>query len=260
MLAQVNNEGISVNNTPEARNASDEIIKSHCLKWSERNRLYQNVPLNAYLKSIGDGDNILFQIWKNYCLENIYKKVTTPSTPPMERKTSNYLFSYAIPSNVVLNVIAVLVKKHCSVDGKARLLDMGCGSGYWSKLLSEKGLEITAVDDEREGITTNSFFAHKSIRMDAVTYMKTYPKWYTSTALFLCWPRPSEDMKSVLINYKGPLLIFIGLIDESTLNVPHLVKSHSDLKSRWQPVDTSKIQFPSWPGVGDKMYIFKSVQ
>ncbi len=256
-LCRYTNEG-SVNDTRQSREFSEQLMKKDWSTWKTRERKYRDHPLNVFLKSFGaaakNQDILLFQIWKTYCLEVNYQGDDDPDKfrVPFERTTYNGLLSYAIPSATVLNVITILVKKYA----QGNMIDIGCGSGYWASLFIKQGLNVIAIDDKRENISFEPFFP-QTIKMEANHYISEHKDWDHDSALFLCWPRPTLEMKQVLLAYSGPLVVFIGMLgEEVTLNV---VEEMTSRPQKWIQVPLPNVKLPRWPLVQDDLYIWRRV-
>ena len=109
-------------------------------------------------------------------------------------------YAWSIPDNAILNAIIAFA------DGKT-IMDVGAGSGYWAKLLEEKGAKVIAIDDKSEEYTNYYFDV---VKRDGVEYLKSEPA-AKDACLFMSWTR-----KPFWQQFPGNKLIVIG--EQLTLN------------------------------------------
>jgi 2-polyprenyl-3-methyl-5-hydroxy-6-metoxy-1,4-benzoquinol methylase len=150
-------------------------------------------------------------------------------------------------------VVPAILKRIAHVPAGARILDMGCGSGYLCGQLLQSGYRVTGVDPSQSGIETarrtfpNGRFEVASAtdpalpmilneRFEAVVSMETIEHVY-SAALFLKNSREMLESKGVLVistPYHGYLkLLLLGISGrmESHLQ-PNLEGGHIKFWSR----------------------------
>lgn len=109
-------------------------------------------------------------------------------------------YSYAIPSND----IHAKIKLFCG----NKIIEMGSGTGYWAKYLSQFEIDVLAYDT----IDTRSTFCDDVYYHEIVEGgPEVLDKVSKDRALFLCWP-PYDDpfAYNCLKAYKGNYLIFVG--------------------------------------------------
>lgn len=153
------------------------------------------------------------------------------------RQIAIHHFSFAIPDERALEMIE-------EYSRNKQILEIGCGTGYWSKLLRQKGCDVIAVD-------TNSEFPEKNhhidniIEMDGEEFINQYDT--RNMVLLMIWPR---DCDIFLKNFHGEYVIWIGETDGATGEI-------SD-DTRWKPVESHVI--PCWPGLHDYMLVYKSIK
>lgn len=147
-------------------------------------------------------------------------------------------YSYAIPTDT-----AIAACKRASVNRP--LLELGSGTGYWAKMLSEHGMHVTAV--EREVSADGSFSPHfpSAVQGDAVQYLQEH-SGCADHVLFLCWPRKTS---SWLDAYHGDTVIWVGEIDGCTWRMPI---------AGWVVVD--RVPLPTWGLVHDYLLVYKRIR
>eukprot|EP01038_Epipyxis_sp_PR26KG_P009543 gene9543-12853_t len=108
-----------------------------------------------------------------------------------EKITAKY--SWAIPDDRALNIIANFNP----------VIEIGCGKGYWAKLLQNRGVDITPYDKYPQ---SNSWTTVLRGGPEAILIPNN-----NSKTLFLCYPDESESMAiTCLENFKGEYIIHVG--------------------------------------------------
>jgi hypothetical protein len=77
-----------------------------------------------------------------------------------------------------------------------RILEIGAGSGYWARRLSDLGAIVTAIDDVSDGScqqTLDKFYP--VTKAEGAAWLGTHRGQYDDHALFFCWPRSSAMME-----------------------------------------------------------------
>ena len=86
-----------------------------------------------------------------------------------------HLFSWAIPSDEALDTIARY----------APIVEVGAGTGYWAKLLEDRGVDIAASDRLAEGGHWKGVRWTDVVKMEATTAARIAP---AGAALMMVWP------------------------------------------------------------------------
>ena len=159
-----------------------------------------------------------------------------------ERRALVHSFSWAIPNEEALEVIAKY----------SPLVEMGAGTGYWAKLLSERGVEIVCYD--KYVGETNPYKHYKHffpINQGDEEALKTLPTTYN---LFLCWPCYDDPFaRNCLANFKGSNLVYIGEGDGGCTGDDAF---HEALETGWKLVE--EFEIPQWQGLHDRGYVYQS--
>lgn len=244
-------------------------------RWWERRLRYRTIhslskttsiesKSEKYIKSFGklpsEKENVFFLIWADYVKESKYDGYDTiNNVVPTERGFANATFSYAIPSDITLQLLTALIAKYAN----NKVLEIGAGSGYWAYNLARYNNKVTIVEDGRENLKpeytrlappNNPITVHYPC--SAEKFMEDY-QWSTHGALFLCWPRPSQEMIDVVQKYAGNLIIVIGLHLSKekglglTLNVEDVISP-----TKWKKREGKEIPLPRWPNVFDSIQIW----
>jgi len=167
-----------------------------------------------------------------------------------DRLTAQY--AWAIPTENVVRRIADL----------SPICDLGCGTGYWAKLLSDIGARVIAVDSSPPLTGNNHWHRQETglyrqpvqiqhfidiVPCDARTY--DVP---ADHALMLCWPPFGDDMAAVALDrYRGDNVVYIGEHDGCTGDE----KFHEALAERWQL--TACYEIPQWNGLHDDVHVYR---
>jgi hypothetical protein len=105
-----------------------------------------------------------------------------------------------------------------------RAVEVGAGTGYWSWLMAQSGIDMLAYDIAPPNLVTNNKW-HSPWDAEAGTFLKQlretfYPvapggpdvlAQHTDRTLFLCWPPYRSPMAvRCLTKYPGSRLVYIG--------------------------------------------------
>lgn len=147
-------------------------------------------------------------------------------------------YAFAVPSPESIKALTEFS------DG--RICEVGSGTGYWAKLLSEAGADVQAIDDRSSHFKNHRYDTHfKSVEGSA-------EKIEHDRMLFLCWP-PMEPLASNCLDwYLGKRLAYIG---EGYGGCTADDDFHDRVVERWKEV--AEIDLPQWPGVHDRLYLYE---
>jgi len=155
-------------------------------------------------------------------------------------------YSFAIPDGEALQVI-----KRYSPNG---VLEIGAGTGYWAKLLTELGADVVAYDS-REGKYS---FGVELIRgryhpVIQGTHMDALQKENHGRTLLLVWPDYEGSWADEALRlYRGQVVAYVGEGDGGCTADDAF---HRRLYQEFEIVDESRI--PQWWGIHDRLYIYR---
>jgi len=167
-----------------------------------------------------------------------------------DRLTAEY--AWAIPTERVVRKLAEL----------SPICDLGCGTGYWAKLLADVGADVLAIDAHPPLEGTNHW--HRSsarltrqaielrhftdvVRGDAATF--DVP---SDRALMLCWPPYKGGMGTqALARYHGDHVIYVGEGDGGCTGDDAF---HAALDAQWDLI--AEYEIPQWDGVHDGVHVY----
>lgn len=113
-------------------------------------------------------------------------------------------YSYAIPNDEALEAIATF----------SPLIELGAGTGYWSWLLKQRGVDIIAYDidpPEQQG-SANRFHPMNPCWTEVWRGDELVLQDHPGRSLFLCWPPGQDPMASnALKSYQGDTFLYIGV-------------------------------------------------
>lgn len=133
---------------------------------------------------------------------------------------------------------------------RGRIVDPMAGTGYWSYLLSQMGVQCFAYD-LKQGQNTGHRSADEHFPIIQGEAGQTVMA-HDDCTLFLCWP-PYDDPAgyAALSNYGGNRVIYIGEGDSGCTGDD---KFHKLLDKEWGLVDTHKPM--QWWGLHDWIYVY----
>jgi hypothetical protein len=147
-----------------------------------------------------------------------------------------------------------------------RAIEIGAGTGYWSWLLAQHGIDILAYDSAPpDCVTTNEW--HSPWNEQTASFLgQLRPTFHpiehggpeqllhaTDRSLFLCWPPYKQDMAlQCLTCYTGHRLVYVGEdrggCCANNVFFDRLKKSWLEVDSHW-PVQ--------WYNIGDKAVVYE---
>lgn len=182
------------------------------------------------------------------------------------------MYSWAVPNDEALRII-----RKWSPRG---VVEMGAGTGYWSHLLSETGLDVYPFDrhpthekapnpqhmigggmNERTG-NENAWINPPSFCQVHAGGAETLAA-YSQQTLLLCWP-PAEAERGVetqvrffawecLRKYRGDALIFVGEEENSQVATAG-DRFFGHLRSNWSCEEA--VSIPQWPCSRDRLSVW----
>lgn len=91
------------------------------------------------------------------------------------------------------------------------IVEIGAGTGYWAKLLTEAGAEVIPYDIAPVGLGGNKYKQMTEDYGNVNVGGSEVVEQYSDHTLFLCWPPYSDPMAyDCLTRYQGDRLIYIG--------------------------------------------------
>jgi SAM-dependent methyltransferase len=101
-------------------------------------------------------------------------------------------YAWAVPTGPAVDAIA----RHAT-----RVLEVGCGSGYWAWLLAQRGIDVLATDPAPPPHRWH----------DVVIRGADEAGRHPDRALLLCWPPFGIDMAHrALAAYRGDMVVYVG--------------------------------------------------
>ena len=131
-------------------------------------------------------------------------------------------YSYAIPSNEFHKVIGVLCGD--------KIVEIGAGTGYWAKYLSQFGFDILAFDqiEGRSQYCDDIYYYHVDLGGPEVL------SWTSDRTLLLCWPPYDTSFAyDCLKAYTGNYVISVG---EGYGGCTGDDKFHNLLEEEWEVI------------------------
>lgn len=156
------------------------------------------------------------------------------------RKKLIWSYSWAVPSPEAIALIA----------REKRVIEVGCGTGYWAWLIAQAGGSVVAYDREPHQaprwFEIQEWPADYQQRTDCLSQ-------HQDRALFLCWPPLNESMAfETLQAYRGNTVIYVGEWRGRTADASF----HDELEKRFTRENETAI--PNWPGFSDRISVWKA--
>jgi SAM-dependent methyltransferase len=161
-------------------------------------------------------------------------------------------YAWGIPTESVLRRLAEL----------SPICDLGCGTGYWAKLLRDVGADVLAVDANPPLEDTNHWHRRKAgilgqpvdirhfvdvVKGDAATFDVT-----PEQTLMLCWPPYANGMaQQALARYGGTRVVYVGEGDGGCTGDDGF---HAALAEQWEL--TASYEIPQWNGIHDDVRVY----
>ena len=136
------------------------------------------------------------------------------------------------------------------------LIEWGAGTGYWSWLLEQMGVDIVAYDispPDRDG-SLNKNRWHPCANCFARVHCCADHKILSSTNrnLFICWPPKDRQMLlDALLSFGGCLFIHIG--EEGNRSITGTPEARCFMEIAWREVERMKMI--RWPGCKDYLTV-----
>lgn len=142
-------------------------------------------------------------------------------------------FAWAVPTDAAVARIAA---------HGGRVVEIGCGSGYWAWLLAQAGVDVAAYDPDPPD------FVWHSVRAGDAAAAALHP----DRALLLCWPPYGAGVATrALAAYAGPVVAYVGEWPGGCAEPAFFTA----LAQGWQAVDGAAL--PNWCGRRDRLTIFR---
>ena len=164
-------------------------------------------------------------------------------------------YSFAIPTHEAIETI----KKYSPI------CEMGAGSGYWAKLLTEAGADVIAYDTvvpfeiksyaEREDLMEQGVECNRWIRRLHFPVQHCDEEFIppANRTLFICWPPYDEPMANDILNrYQGDTLVYIGEGPGEACADDNFFET---LEEHWEIIDNAQI--PRFYGIRDYLDIYQ---
>lgn len=149
-------------------------------------------------------------------------------------------FGFSIPCTEALNEIKKI----------GNILEIGAGTGYWSKLLKDIGVNIISTDSKSGDYQFS--YNNDVIKMDAVEAIKEYP----DRNVFVSWPCYDETwaFEAAKAMEQGTTLIYIGEGNGGCTADDNFHNYFFDDKNF---IEADEVFIPQWDGIHDRMHIGK---
>ena len=151
-------------------------------------------------------------------------------------------YAWAIPDE---RAIRLIVKY-------SPIVEIGCGTGYWARLITDNGGIVFPFDSHVPGIDTNPY-RHKVTYVDILKGSIEVLDKLKNFNLFLCWPPMDSFAYDALRRYQGDTLIYIG---ENEYGCTADRKFFKEL-NKWKMI--VKHRLPRWYGIHDYLTIYKRI-
>jgi hypothetical protein len=142
-------------------------------------------------------------------------------------------YAWAVPTEPAVDAVA----RHT-----ARVLEIGCGSGYWAWLMAQRGIDVLATDPAPPPHVWHD--VHIAAEGEAARH--------PDRALFLCWPPYGAGVALASLSaYRGDLVIYVG----EWLGGSAEPGFFALLAAEFEPVEA--VALPQWAHRTDSMLVLR---
>ncbi len=151
-------------------------------------------------------------------------------------------YSWAIPCEEALQVLVAL----------SPVVEMGAGTGYWTHLLRERGVDVVAYDQmPPDGSDSNGFHRGATPWTSVLIGSPQMLEGHAHRTLLLCWP-PMTDMAAECLRvYRGSTVVYVG---EGNGGCTGDDVFHEALGRNF--VQKQEVCIPQWGGIHDYMTVW----
>jgi hypothetical protein len=214
---------------------------------------YPQPGVEAASVSIGDrerAENPLLALWfDTTCMEvdeDPWSRIDRFQERQAAREEAILRYAFAIPDGHALDVLAA----------HAPIVEMGAGTGYWARLLRDRGVDVVAYDaapgyggDEGAGV---------EMYTEVLTGAPEVLAEHADRTLLLVWPPlwhegdDEEDMSvACLDHWHGRFLVYVGDWGVATASQAF----HDRLRTEFTEVASHVI--PQWEDVHDRLWVLE---
>jgi hypothetical protein len=194
--------------------------------------------------------NPLFDIWQKREAKTQGERFGSFYLPTIGdwnlRSASVKNFSWAVPNEEAIRRIASF----------SPIIEIGAGSGYWSRMLNQAGAKITAFDRCGQKTKHNPFVYKIHGKVKRGSWKKLGKRQFANHALMLCWPPYNDPMAyNCLKAFKGSTLIMVG---ESYGGCTGDSSFWELLEKDFEQIDS--VDIPTWSGIHDYVMVYKRLK
>lgn len=154
-------------------------------------------------------------------------------------------WGFAVPNSEAIHAIAHL----------GTIVEMGAGTGYWAKLLSEEGAQVEAYDKAPpgEGSRNTYRFKHSPRHFDVREGDESLLPSLKADVLLLVWPCYDTPFAyRCLRRFTGKYVAYVG---EGPGGCTADDRFHERLRARWTSI--VDVRIPNWDGIHDYLEVFQ---
>jgi hypothetical protein len=177
-------------------------------------------------------------------------------------------FAFAVPTEAALDAVIA--------HSPAGIVELGAGTGYWARLLADRGLDVVAYDVEPPPSPRNEFFPGCETFFDVRPGDERVVAVHADRTLLLVWPTREEWAASALRRFAaagGSRVVFVGEGAGGRMGDEHLhaflgftlscvaceyrvanAPCVCGVDPAWQQVGV--VDLPHWGGYLDDVYLF----
>ena len=192
-------------------------------------------------------ENPLLALWYDTtCLdadEDPWSRIDSYAERQAVREEAILEYAFAVPDSRTLDVVA----QH------APIVEMGAGTGYWARLLRDRGVDVVAYD-ACPGYETGGGRLYTEVLEGGPSVLASH----SDRTLLLVWPPlwhegdDEEDMSvACLDHWRGRVLIYVGDWGVATASEAF----HRRLRTEFTEIARAVI--PQWEDVHDRMWVFE---
>jgi hypothetical protein len=212
---------------------------------------YPQPGVDVCAVTVGEGEreeNPLLALWHDTtCIdpgEDPWSRIDGYAERRAIREEAILEYAFAVPDGGALEVVA----RH------APIVEMGAGTGYWARLLRNRGVDVVAYDACPGYEPDGGGRLYTEVLSGGPPALAAHP----DRTLLLVWPPlwhegdEHEDMSAACLDHwRGRFLVYVGDWGVATASEAF----HHRLRTEFTEVET--VVIPQWEDVHDRMWVFE---
>jgi hypothetical protein len=200
-------------------------------------------PLSAMAEWVASGSPPLAEVLRAAGFAGPETAHLTDADPyRWARKTFLREWGYSIPCHEAVDALRTL----------GPTVEVGCGTGYWTALLRNAGLDVIATDAEA-GPSAFGFRIGRHADAEQLPALEAARK-YPNRAVFCSWPSPGEPWATEMMSSLAPGRLAALILHDTVATTGDAALIDLLIES-FEPL--GDIRIPQFPGIPDRLLIYR---